>query len=417
MELKLNKRDFLEHLMQLCTLNEKTRCLVLIEINNSTHVASFLQGFEAEQEVANQVEQLILTHISRHQKVVLGKLGNNQFGLVLPNTIEETERIATDLADAIDQSYIQIQEQRYYPKLYLGISPLTPEYTEFQFAFAAAREALHQASITGGSTVKILTPNAPKLIQYRNSLTLLPIIRREGLLNKHFVLFAQPIVPLNPDSTEKKCEILLRYKDADGNFNAPYPYLLAANMFHVTRDIDVYVITQFCHFMQTNTDTETVYSINISGNTVRYAQFLQVISTLFQQYNIDTRRVCFEITEDIASQDIDDAQILMHALKQQLGCQLSLDDIGIGSSNFETLPKFDVDYMKIDGSYIQDLLTNPYSEMVVAFISQAAKLEGKKTVAEYVECPEQLDKLTAMGIDYGQGYLLGKPKLLFDPSS
>lgn len=122
------------------------------------------------------------------------------------------------------------------------------------------------------------------------------------------------------------------------------------------------------------------------------------------------------MTENVADQDIDDATILMRRLKEELGCQLSLDDIGVGSSNLATMPKFNVDYMKIDGSYIRNFLNDPYAELVVRFINEAAKLEGKKTVAEFVETAEQLEKLGKIGVDYGQGYLLGKPELLFDPA-
>jgi len=118
----------------------------------------------------------------------------------------------------------------------------------------------------------------------------------------------------------------------------------------------------------------------------------------------------------IADQDMEDATVLMRRLKQELGCQLPLDDTGVGSSNLATMPKFNVDYMKIDGSYIRNFLAGYYSELVVRFIAEATKLEGKQTVAEFVETPDQLERLRKMGVDYGQGYLLGKPNLLFKPA-
>jgi EAL domain-containing protein (putative c-di-GMP-specific phosphodiesterase class I) len=95
---------------------------------------------------------------------------------------------------------------------------------------------------------------------------------------------------------------------------------------------------------------------------------------------------------------------------------LSLDDIGIGSSNLANLPKYDVNYLKIDGSFVQTLLSQPYSELAVRFIEAAAKFHHKQSVAEYVEQPLQLQKLQDIGVDYAQGYLSGKPEMLFDPS-
>ena len=106
----------------------------------------------------------------------------------------------------------------------------------------------------------------------------------------------------------------------------------------------------------------------------------------------------------------------MHLLKDRLGCQLSLDDIGVGSSNLANLSKYKVDFFKIDGTYITDILNNPYSELVVSFIRTAAELFDKKTIAEYVENKQQLEKLKSLGVDYSQGYLTGMPELLFDPS-
>jgi len=102
-------------------------------------------------------------------------------------------------------------------------------------------------------------------------------------------------------------------------------------------------------------------------------------------------------------------------LKKRLRCQLSLDDFGIGSSNLVNLPKFNVDYLKIDGSFINTILENPYSELVVNFVTSAAKLYGRKTIAEYVENEQQVKKLAGLGVDFAQGYFTGKPELLFDP--
>ena len=411
----IEKEVFLQVLSDLCTSQQQTSCLIFAEINNATQVASFLQGFAAEQQLISQVEQFIAQEIAHYPQAIFGKLEHNRFGLIMPKTTAESAVIAEQLVDTLDKQSITVEGKRYYPKLYCGITPLTPDYDDPKFAFAAADVALHEARLTGGSIVKLLKPDAPKLENYRRALRLLPVIR-EGLLNKSFVLFAQPIAPLGVNSTAKKVEVLLRYQDAEGNIHAPYPYLSAAELFHVSREIDLYVVHQFCQFMQTNKDKETVYSLNIAGNTVRYHQFFDYVKEQFERYQINTKQVCFEMTENVADQDMEDATVLMRRLKQELGCQLSLDDIGVGSSNLATMPKFNVDYMKIDGSYIRNFLADSYSELVVRFIAEAAKLEGKQTVAEFVETPAQLERLRKIGVDYGQGYLLGKPSLLFEPA-
>jgi EAL domain-containing protein (putative c-di-GMP-specific phosphodiesterase class I)/GGDEF domain-containing protein len=411
----INKDDFLAELNTIFTESQQDSCLIFAEINNATQVASFIQGFDAEKQLVMQIKAFISQELKQHAGIMFAKLEHNRFAFIALRKPEESILIAQQLASALDAQIINIEGQRYYPKLYLGITPLTPDYKEPQLAFAAADAALNEARLTGGSTVKLLLADAPELADYYRALRLLPIIR-EGLLNKSFVLFAQPIVALNKNSTQKKVEVLLRYQDFEGVIHAPFPYLSAAELFHVSREIDLYVVHQFCLFMQNNEDKQTVYSLNIAGNTVRYYPFFDYVREQFDRYGIDTKKVCFEMTENVADQDIDDATILMRRLKEELGCQLSLDDIGVGSSNLATMPKFNVDYMKIDGSYIRNFLNDPYAELVVRFINEAAKLEGKKTVAEFVETAEQLEKLGKIGVDYGQGYLLGKPELLFDPA-
>ena len=411
----VGKEAFLTLLEGVCLKQQQSSCLIFAEINNATQVACFLQGFVTEKQLIEQIEQCISEQVAQYPQAIFAKLEHNRFGIILPENTAQSLIIAEQLAYSLDTKIILVEDISYYPKLYIGVTPITPDYSEAKLAFAAADIALHEARKTGGSVVKLLEPDSPKIVRYRRALQLLPKIRA-GLLNKSFVLFTQPIVSINSASESKKEEVLLRYQDSKGDFHEPSPYFSAAELFHVSREIDLYVVHQFCLFMQHNKDEMTVYSLNISGNTVRYHLFFDYVAEQFKRYKIDTRRVCFEMTENVADQDMEDATLLMRRLKQELGCQLSLDDIGIGSSNLETMPKFNVDYMKIDGSYVRDFLDNQYAELVIRFITEAAQLEGKQTVAEYVETPEQLEKLRAIGVDYGQGYLLGKPTLLFDPA-
>ncbi len=282
-------------------------------------------------------------------------------------------------------------------------------------AIAAADEALYQARRIGHSIVQLIEPDDPRLRQYQQFLKLLPQLRK-GLREKAFILYTQPIIALNGQQTIKKAEVLLRYRDENIAIHLPERFLSTAGLFHVSREIDLYVVHHFCRFIQKNPDQKTMYSINISGNTVRYTPFFTFVEREFQFHRVDPEKVCFEMTENVADKDMFHATKLMSLLKKQLGCHLSLDDIGIGSSNLSNLPRFNVDYFKIDGSYIKKMLDDPYSELVVQFITTAAKQLKKEVVAEYVEQPEQLEKLISMGVDYAQGYLLGKPEILFDPA-
>jgi len=273
----IEKEHFLDLLGDLCAQQQHSSCLVFAEINNATQVASFLQGFAAEQQLISEVEQFIAREVLEYSGTIFAKLEHNRFGLVIAKSAAESLVIAEQLVYALDKEVISVGEKTYYPKLYCGVTPLAPSYKEPKLAFAAADLALYEARLTGGSTVRLLEPEAPKLANYHQALRLLPVIRA-GLLNKLFVLFAQPIVPLDKHSVAQKAEVLLRYQDAEGVIHAPFKYLSAAELFHVSREIDLYVVHQFCLFMQNNEDQRTVYALNISGNTVRYHQFFDYVA-------------------------------------------------------------------------------------------------------------------------------------------
>lgn len=411
----LSRTALIKAIQETCRRNDAESTLIFLEINHVTEVIGLLQGLEAEQSLINSVQQFIIAMIAEQNGAILGRLESDRFGLILKQPVSTSIEIANDMVKMLDLRVLTIGANTYYPKLSIGVTPLTPEYSLPELAIAAADEALYQARRIGDSIVQLVEPENPKMLEYQQFLKLLPLLRN-ALVNESFVLYSQPITKLNPQNEIKKAEILLRYQDDNVEIHLPDKFLSTAGLFHISREIDLYVVHQFCRFIQLNPCEDCLYSINISGNTVRYADFFAFVEREFKNYGVNPEQVCFEMTENVADQDTLHATELMFKLKNRLGCQLALDDIGMGSSNLTNLPKFDVDYMKIDGSYVRDLLHDPYAELVIRFITSAAKQFNKKTVAEYIENQQQLDKLRALGVDYGQGYLLGKPARLFAPA-
>lgn len=411
----LSRPQFIEAIKQNCRNHSQLSTLLFAEINHATQVISLIQGLEAEESLIQSVEKFIVNSVSQYQDSQIGRIESNRFGIILPLPVEDSLDLAHHLTRKLDQQPVTINGSTHYPKLIIGVTPLAPVTTEPELAIAAADEALYQARRIGHSIVQLIEPDDPRLRQYQQFLKLLPQLRK-GLREKAFILYTQPIIALNGQQTIKKAEVLLRYRDENIAIHLPERFLSTAGLFHVSREIDLYVVHHFCRFIQKNPDQKTMYSINISGNTVRYTPFFTFVEREFQFHRVDPEKVCFEMTENVADKDMFHATKLMSLLKKQLGCHLSLDDIGIGSSNLSNLPRFNVDYFKIDGSYIKKMLDDPYSELVVQFITTAAKQLKKEVVAEYVEQPEQLEKLISMGVDYAQGYLLGKPEILFDPA-
>lgn len=411
----LSRLDFIETVRQISQDNDGRYTLLYTEINHTLQIASLMEGTSVEEELLAIIQSLILSKVEKLQSARMGKLDKNRFGILLELPVKEGLEFAEALADLIDRQCITVAELPYYPKLIIGVTELSPEYKTPERVLAAVDEALYQARRAGNSVVKLIEHDDPFLHEYYDLLKLLPELR-EGLANHSFLLYAQPIVPLFGTGDDKKAEVLLRYKNGDGDINAQSRFLQAANLFYISREVDLYVVHNYAKYIHQQQHQDVIYSLNISGSTIRYPGFFDIIEKDFKDFGVNPERVCFEITETVADQDYRQAISFMQLLKKRLGSQLSLDDIGIGSSNLSNLSKFDVDYFKIDGSFIHHLIEDPYSELVVGFITAAAKLFNKKTIAEYVENTQQLEKLRCLGVDYAQGFFTGKPELLFDPS-
>ncbi|WP_374089836.1 EAL domain-containing protein [Methylomicrobium lacus] len=411
----LSRIAFIEEIGRIAEASRKQYTLLYAEINHTLQIASLTQGTAAAEELFTRIQALIIGKVASVAGARVGKLERNRFGILLRMPVPESLEFAEQLANLIDLQCIIVGDIAYYPKLIIGVTSLSPEYKTPERVLAAVDEALFQAKRAGNSVVKLIEHDDPVLHEYYDLLKLLPELR-EGLTNHAFVLFAQPILPINGANLEKKAEVLLRYKNDRGDSQTQRRLLRAAELFHISREVDLYVVQQLCRYLAEYPQS-VMYSLNISGSTIRYPGFVEKVEKNFKYYGVDSSRVCFEITETVADHDYQQASEFMRLLKDNLGCLLSLDDIGIGSSNLANLSKFNVDYFKIDGLFMQNILQCPYSELVVNFISTAAKLFNKETIAEYVENAEQLEKLKVLGVDYAQGYYVGKPSLLFDPAT
>jgi EAL domain-containing protein (putative c-di-GMP-specific phosphodiesterase class I)/GGDEF domain-containing protein len=415
----LSRYSFIEAISHISSSLDPHHTLIYTEINQAPKVASLIQGIAAEEKLINAIQFTIYNRIKDLPNACMGKLGWNRFAIILKQTVDKTLAVAEDLARVLDGQSVDIDGVSYYPKLIIGVTPLSPEYKSPERVLAAVDEALFQARRTGNSIVKLIEHDDPILHNYYDSLRLLPEIT-EGLRNEAFMLYAQPIVPIGigADSTKvQKYEVLLRDKNNQDDFDTRSRFFKTAELFHLNREIDFYVVHQFCRYFSETKDQSRLFSLNISGSTIRHSPFIDILEEEFKKFGVNTDHVCFEITETVVDRDFDQAVDFMNLLKQRLGCRLAIDDIGIGSSNLANLAKFNVDYMKIDGSFVRNFLTDPYSELVVNFINSAAKLLGRKTIAEFVETAEQLEKLRALGVDFAQGYFTGKPEPLFDPAS
>ena len=276
----------------------------------------------------------------------------------------------------------------------------------------------------------------------------------QALEHHRFRLYSQPIVPLlNSHTTAVHCEILLRLQPENGQLVLPMAFIPAAERYNLMYAIDRWVIrTLFSNLSKiftTNssanssvynpardndikdsmlsnkvalpalspqpnsqasvTNSPSLYSINLSGASINEEKFIEFIYEQFYTSKIPPEIICFEITETVAIANLGKAASLIEKMKQ-LGCMFALDDFGSGMSSFAYLKNLPVDFIKIDGNFIKNIVDNPIDIAMVEAITKIAHVMGIKTIAEYVETAAIMDKLNELRVDYAQGYYFGKPQ-------
>jgi len=236
----------------------------------------------------------------------------------------------------------------------------------------------------------------------------------KALAECQFLLYAQLIKPLNiTSSLQPHYEILIRLKNDNGDIIPPGAFIPAAERYGLMHSLDVWVITsafkQLSEHNKLMPDNPIHIAINLSGHSIGNEHLLDYIPDILQRYNIEASTITFEVTETCAISNLTAAIKFIKQLKF-LGCKFALDDFGSGLSSFAYLKNLPVDYLKIDGAFVKDILDDPIDAAMVQSINQIGHVMNIKTIAEFVE-NEQIEKhLARINIDYAQGFGIEKPR-------
>jgi EAL domain-containing protein (putative c-di-GMP-specific phosphodiesterase class I) len=242
---------------------------------------------------------------------------------------------------------------------------------------------------------------------------------RLALLENRFCLYTQPIIPLtSPENALIHQEILLRMVGHDGQIIPPNQFLPYAEQYGLMPSIDRWVLETFFNSLPNPSKCMGCWArgdycgclncVNLSGSSINDDEFLQFLEEAVANLPVPPQILLFEITETVALLNLEKTKSFIDRL-QQMGCRFALDDFGTGMASLAYLKELPLDFVKIDGMFVRDLTTNPLSEAIVSAIVQIAKVKGTETIAEYVENSEILKRLEALGVDYAQGFYLGKP--------
>jgi EAL domain-containing protein (putative c-di-GMP-specific phosphodiesterase class I) len=246
----------------------------------------------------------------------------------------------------------------------------------------------------------------------------------QALEDNRFRLYYQPIVQCNQTSSEGvHYEILLRLVDEKGNLVLPMAFIPAAERYNLMHTIDRWVIrTLFAslgeYYRENRNPCQLLgggcdcwYAINLSGASINDEQFIDFVREQLALHQIPPQVICFEITETVAITNLRQAAQFMRSLKQ-VGCRFALDDFGSGMSSFAYLKNLPVDYLKIDGGFVKHIVDEPTDLAMVEAINNIGHVMGLQTIAEFVENDAILEKITAIRVDYAQGYGISKPRPL-----
>lgn len=264
-----------------------------------------------------------------------------------------------------------------------------------------------------------IATNAPENMQRRGAINLQRELKekvammnrlQQALEHDHFYLMAQPIVGIRGDVYH---EILLRMKDDADEMLNPEIFLPVAHEFGLSSGIDQWVIEHTLQFMAQNREKLPAhrFAINLSPTSVCRARFPLEVSHLLKQYEIEAWQIIFEVTESNALTNVEQAKITLQQL-QELGCQIAIDDFGTGYASYARLKNVTADLLKIDGSFIRNIVSNSLDYQIVASICHLARMKKMQVVAEYVESEEIRSAVISLGIDYLQGFLIGEPRPL-----
>jgi len=238
----------------------------------------------------------------------------------------------------------------------------------------------------------------------------------QALNENKFCLYAQTILSLRDDVPGNHYELLIRMTNDDGNIIPPGAFLPAAERYNVISKIDRWVIETAFSQLENNPNfmqKMNFFSINLSGQSLAEQDFLDFVLTTMDKSTIDAEKICFEITETAAIANLGIAVKFISTLKTR-GCLFALDDFGSGLSSFGYLKNLQVDYLKIDGMFVKDIVDDPIDYAMVKSINEIGQVMGLQTIAEFVENDKITGLLSEIGVNYVQGYGVGKPKALLE---
>jgi len=404
-----NRRRFSEELDRELRLASRSRArgaLFFVDLDQFKYINDTC-GHPAGDRLIKKVADRLMRSVGENG--VVARFGGDEFAILAPGV---SKREAAEMAEAILEDMRQLShvedENVIHVHCSVGMTMIKGGEATHDDLIAQADIACREAKARGRNRAEFYKVSRREADQMAADVGWMRKLR-EAIDGDAFMLRFQPVVDIASGETSHH-EVLVRLRMDDGQIIGPDMFLPAAIRFGLMAEIDAWMVDHaieaYAHYSQDEPDLR--FAINLSSNAFETENLSLYVASCLEKYNVKPGRIMFEITESLAVRHLTHVEKQISALRE-MGCEVALDDFGKGYSSLGYLQQLSVDYIKIDGSFIRNLVKNPVDQKMVRLIAEIGREAGMKTIAEYVQSAPAFSMLAELGVDFAQGFYVGKP--------
>ncbi|KFI21694.1 EAL domain-containing protein [Nitrosococcus oceani] len=405
----INRREFEVRLRKaLDDVRQNDTCHVLCYLDlDQFKVVNDTCGHLAGDKLLRQLAALLQDKI--READCLARLGGDEFGvLLLGCDLAHARKVAEGLRILIRNFRFSCKGKTFPLGASIGLVAIAQGSGGLEEVLSAADTACYVAKAQGRDRIHVYCLDDHSIERHYGEMQWVTRIQ-QAFEGSRFMLYHQPIHALNGEEHIRHCELLLRMKSEDESLIPPMAFIPAAERYRLMPTLDRWVISNAFLSLGKYSIAQGLIGINLSGQSISDELFLNFVIEQLHQTSVNPEVICFEITETAAIANFDGAIRFIRKLKE-MGCRFALDDFGSGLSSFNYLKNLPVDYLKIDGSFVKEMVDDPVDHAMVEAIHKVGKVMGLKTIAEFVENEAVFEKLRLVGVDYAQGFAIGRPQ-------